>query len=78
MGLGSSRRSDDRLAHSLRQLNVMTWLTFLVIAVMIALVAALFGLQPKGGRKVAGTQLMAVGRIVLVIGILIVGWLILR
>ena len=56
----------------------MTWLTFLVIAVMIALVAALFGLQPKGGRKVAGTQLMAVGRIVLVIGILIVGWLILR
>lgn len=56
----------------------MTWLTFLVVAVMIALVAALFAVQPKGGRKVAGTRLMAVGRIVLAIGILIVGWLILR
>ena len=56
----------------------MTWLTFLLVAVMIALVAALFGLQPKGGRKVAGTQLMAVGRVVLALGILIVGWLMLR
>ena len=56
----------------------MTWLTFLVVAVVIALVAALFGVQPKGGRKVAGTRLMAVGRVILAIGILIAGWLILR
>ena len=56
----------------------MTWLTFLAVAVVIALVAALFGVQPKGGRKVAGTRLMAVGRVVLLIGILIAGWLILR
>lgn len=56
----------------------MTWLTFLVVAVVIALAAALFGVQPKGGRKVAGTRLMAVGRVVLVIGILIAGWLMLR
>jgi hypothetical protein len=56
----------------------MTWLTFLLVAVGIALLAALFGLQPKGGRKVAGTRLMAVGRVVLVIGTLIVAWLILR
>ena len=40
MGLDSFRRSHGRLAHSLRQLNVMTWLTFLVIAVMIALACA--------------------------------------
>jgi hypothetical protein len=59
-------------------LNVMTWLTFLLVAVGIALLAALFGLQPKGVRKVAGTRLMAVGRVVLVIGTLIVAWLILR
>jgi len=56
----------------------MTWLTFLAMAVVIALVAAVFGAQPKGGRNVAGTRLMAVGRVVLVIGILIAGWLIFR
>ena len=66
------------MAHSLREPNVMTWLTFLAVAVVIALVAALFGVQPKGGRKVAGTRLMAVGRVVLVIGILIAGWLMFR
>ena len=63
---------------SLRELGVMTWLTFLIIAVVVALVAALFGVQPRGGRKVAGTRLMAVGRVVLVIGLLIAGWLMLR
>jgi hypothetical protein len=56
----------------------MTWLTFLTIAMIIALVAAVFWAQPRGGRKVAGTQLMAVGRVILVIGILIAGWLMLR
>ena len=56
----------------------MTWLTFLTIAVIIAMVAALFWAQPRGGRKVAGTRLMAVGRVVLVIGILIAGWLMFR
>jgi len=56
----------------------MTWLTFLAIAGVIALVAALSGLQPRGGRNVAGTRLMAVGRVVLVIGILIAGWLMFR
>jgi len=56
----------------------MTWLTFLTLALVIALVAALFWAQPKGGRNVAGTRLMAVGRVVLVIGILIAGWLMFR
>ena len=56
----------------------MTWLTVLAVAVVIAVVAALFGAQPKGGRNVAGTRLMAVGRVVLVIGMLIAGWLMLR
>jgi hypothetical protein len=56
----------------------MTWLTFLAIAVVVALVAALFGAQPRGGRNVAGTRLMAVGRVILVIGILIAGWLMFR
>ena len=56
----------------------MTWLTFLIIAMLIALVAALFWAQPRGGRNVAGTRLMAVGRVILVIGILIAGWLMFR
>jgi hypothetical protein len=56
----------------------MTWLTFLMIAAAVAGVFALFGAQPKGTRPVAGTRLMAVGRVVLVIGLLIVGYLFLR
>lgn len=45
----------------------MTWLTWLLLAVVVAAVAAVTGIKPKGTRHVAGTRLMGVGRIVLVI-----------
>ena len=43
----------------------MNWLAWLGIAVVIAVVAAVTGLQPKGGRPVARTSLMGVARIIL-------------
>jgi hypothetical protein len=43
----------------------MNWLVWLVVAALIAVVAAVTGLQPKGGRPVAHTSLMGVARIIL-------------
>ena len=45
----------------------MTWLTWLGIAVVLAAIAAITGIKPKGSRHVAHTKLMGVGRVVLVI-----------
>lgn len=45
----------------------MSWLTWLVVALVLAAVAAVTGLQPKGARPVARTGLMGVGRIVLLV-----------
>lgn len=45
----------------------MTWLTWLLLAVIIAVFAAVTGIKAKGTRHVAGTRLMGVGRIVLII-----------
>lgn len=45
----------------------MSWLAWLIVAMLLAAAAALTGLQPKGARPVAGTSLMHIGRIVLVI-----------
>jgi hypothetical protein len=43
----------------------MDWLTVLVIVVLIAAVAAVTGIKPKGTRHVARTRLMGVARLVL-------------
>jgi hypothetical protein len=43
----------------------MTWLAWLMLAVIIAAVATVSGLQPKGTRPVASTRLMGVARLVL-------------
>jgi hypothetical protein len=56
----------------------MTWLTWLSLAVVIAAVAALFGIQPKGTRPIANTRLMAVGRFVLLVVAVIFGYLAFR
>ena len=45
----------------------MTWLVWLTFAVIVAGIAALTGLQPKGSRPVAGTHLMGAARVVLVV-----------
>jgi len=43
----------------------MNWLVWLGIAVLIAAVAAVTGIKPKGTRPVAHTRMMGVGRIAL-------------
>ena len=44
----------------------MTWLAWLMLAVIIAVVASVTGLQPKGTRPVASTHLMGMARLVLI------------
>ena len=46
-------------------MRVMTWLAWLTLAVIIAAVAAVSGIQPKGTRPVASTRLMGIARLVL-------------
>ena len=50
----------------------MTWLTALIGVALATAVVAITGLKPRGTRKVAGTQLMVVARVVLVLAILAV------
>ena len=50
----------------------MSWLGWLGIAVLIAAIAAVTGIKPGGTRHVAGTRLMAVGRVALLIIVFIV------
>jgi hypothetical protein len=52
----------------------MTWLTWLMIAVVVTAVAALTGLKPKGTRHVAGTHLMGVARVVLIVIVVIIAY----
>jgi len=49
----------------------MSWLVWLALAVIVAGIAAVTGLQPKGTRQVGRTGLMSVARVVLAIVILI-------
>lgn len=51
----------------------MTWLGWLAIVVLIAAVAAVTGLKPKGTRHVARTRLMGGARLALfVIAIIVI------
>ena len=43
----------------------MNWLVWLGIAVVIVAIAAVTGMKPKGGRHVAHTRMMGVGRVAL-------------
>jgi hypothetical protein len=49
----------------------MTWLAWLVVAVILTAIVAVTGVQPKGTRPVAHTSLMGVARFTL-LGILII------
>lgn len=53
----------------------MSWMVLLGIAVVIAAVAAVTGIKPKGSRPVAHTRMMGVGRVVLLIVAVIFAWL---
>ena len=56
----------------------MTLLTWLTIAVIVAAVAAVTGIKPKGTRPVARTQLMAVARAALLVIVVILLYLAFR
>ena len=56
----------------------MTWLAWLVLAVILTAVAAVTGIKPKGTRHVAGTRMMGVARIFLLIFVVIVLYLAFR
>lgn len=56
----------------------MTWLTWLLVALVVATFAALTGIKPKGSRPVAHTQLMGVARVVLIVIVLIVAYMAFR
>ena len=43
----------------------MSWLAWLSLALVIAVLAAVTGIKPKGSRPVARTRLMGVARFVL-------------
>ncbi len=58
--------------------NRVTWLTWLIVALLVATFAALTGIKPKESRPVAHTRLMGVARIVLVVAVLIVAYMAFR
>ena len=58
--------------------SLMTWLTWLMIALLIATFAALTGIKPKDSRPVAHTRLMGVARAVLAVAVLIVAYMAFR
>ncbi|HWW62736.1 MAG TPA: hypothetical protein VN181_15280 [Thermoanaerobaculia bacterium] len=53
----------------------MNWLIWLGLAVIVAAVAAVTGVKPKGTRPVAHTRMMGVGRIALLIIVAIFAYL---
>jgi hypothetical protein len=56
----------------------MTWLGVLVIAVLIAAVAAVTGIKPKGTRHVARTRMMGGARVALLAFVVIIAYLVYR
>lgn len=53
----------------------MSWLMWLGIAVVIAGIAAVTGMKPRGTRHVSHTRLMGIGRIALILMALIFAYL---
>jgi hypothetical protein len=56
----------------------MTWLGWLIVAVLITAVAAVTGIKPRGTRHVARTGMMGAARFVLVIVMLIIAYVVYR
>lgn len=55
----------------------MTWLTWLALALIVAVFAGVTGIKPRGTRHVARTQLMGAARVVLAlvaIALLVIAW----
>ena len=56
----------------------MSWLAWLILAVIITAIAAVTGFKPKGTRPVAHTRLMGMARLVLLVVVIIVAYLAFR
>jgi len=56
----------------------MTWLVWLVLAVVLTAAAAVTGLKPKGTRPVAHTRMMGMARLVLVLALIVIAYFVLR
>ncbi|HUP40365.1 MAG TPA: hypothetical protein VM115_09620 [Vicinamibacterales bacterium] len=56
----------------------MSWFVWLAVAVLIAAVAAVTGIKPKGTRHVAGTRMMGLARLFLLIIVIIFAYLAFR
>ena len=52
----------------------MTWLGILAVVVALVALFSFVGARPRGGRPVEGTQLMMVGRVVLLVTALAIAW----
>jgi hypothetical protein len=52
----------------------MTWLTWLILALAIAALAAVTGIKAKGTRHVANTKMMGAARLVLLLMLIIVAY----
>ena len=57
---------------------IMSWLTWLGLAVLITAVAAITDIKPKGTRHVARTRLMGMARLVLLAIVIIFAYLAFR
>lgn len=53
----------------------MNWLVWLSLAMVIAAVAAVTGIKPKGTRPVAHTRMMGMGRVMLLLIVVIFAYL---
>lgn len=53
----------------------MNWLVWLGLAVLVAGIAAVTGVKPKGTRHVAHTRMMGVGRVALFVIVAIFAYL---
>jgi len=49
----------------------VTWLAWLILAVIVAAIAAVTGIKPKGTRHVARTRLMGMARLCLLLMVII-------
>lgn len=56
----------------------MSWLAWLVLAVIVTGFAAVTGMRAKGTRPVAHTRLMGMARLALWAIVIIIGWLAFR
>ncbi|MFZ2490620.1 MAG: hypothetical protein WA208_03960 [Thermoanaerobaculia bacterium] len=52
----------------------MNWIVWLGLAVVVAAIAAVTGLKPKGTRPVAHSRMMVMGRLALLIVVIILAY----